>query len=458
MMQRPDSLTPSIYHRVGGSETFDKLARAFYARVENDPVLRPLYPRRLDGCPTRNLARFLTQFFGGPCEHSQHSSQPSLREAHARFRIGPAERDAWLRNMAAALEDVGVEEPARSAMRDYFAEASAFLVNVPVPGWETTPIAWEAPTGVHREVALRWAEQRAFEEIVSAARAGEAERVLQCVESDLIRAQTRRDPASLLTLLAVMHGTGDGDLMSDVQRRLKAEPRLASARYGGGRTLLHDAAAQWSSAFAELLLGLGADPNATDEAGHAPLYAAANRFVKPRDRRLAAGSDVVRLLVQAGADVNACGGVKACSALHMAARRGNVAVAEALIEAGAEIEARDDCGDTPLRRAVNCGQPEIAALLLSRGADLHSRGSRGRTPLQAARGASMQALLQRAEGALFPDRANRSPHGSEGIRTPRALSASALQAGATLPRRRAPTFSHDSCRLRDQDSNLDETG
>jgi truncated hemoglobin YjbI len=417
-MQIPDSPTSSIYHLVGGSETFDRLARAFYARVENDPVLRPLYPRHLDGCPTRNLARFLPQFFGGPCEHSQHSSQPSLREAHARFRIGPAERDAWLRNMAAALEDVGIEEPARSAMRDYFAEASAFLINVPEPGWETTPIAWEAPTGVHREVAQRWAEQRAFEEIVSAARAGEAERVLQCVESDLIRAQTRRDPASLLTLLAVMHGTGDGELTTYVQRRLKAEPSLASTRYGGGRMLLHDAAGQWSVAFAELLLGLGADPNATDEAGHAPLYTAGNRFVKPRDRCQADSGAVVRLLVQAGADVNACGGVKACTALHMAARRGNVAVAEALIEAGANLEARDDGGDTPLRRAVNCGQPEVAALLLSRGADLHSRGSRGLTPLQVARGASLQALLQRAAGAPQPDRPNRSRHGSGGNRTP----------------------------------------
>jgi truncated hemoglobin YjbI len=418
MMQRSDSPTPSIYHLVGGSETFYKLARAFYARVENDPVLRPLYPRHLDGCPTRNLSRFLTQFFGGPCEHSQHSSQPSLREAHARFRIGPTERDAWLRNMTAALEDVGIQEPARSAMRSYFAEASAFLMNSPEPARETVPIALEVPTPVHREVGKRWAEQRAYEELVSAALAGEAERVLQWAESDLIRAQTHRDPASLLTMLAVMHGTGDGDLMTDVQRRLKVEPSLASSRYGGGRTLLHDAAGHWSVAFAELLLGLGADPNATDDAGHAPLYTAGNRFVQAPDRSQADGGAVVRLLVQAGADVNACGGVKACTALHMAARRGNVAVAEALIEAGAEIEARDDCGDTPLRRAVNCGQPEIAALLLSHGADLHSRGSRGLTPLQVARSASMQALLQRAAGAPKPDRANRSLHGSGGIRTP----------------------------------------
>jgi truncated hemoglobin YjbI len=398
-MEIPDSPRRSVYHLVGGRETFHRLVRAFYARVENDPVLRPLYPRRLEGCPTRNLARFLTQFFGGPCEYSQHASQPSLRESHARFRIRPAERDAWLRNMVAALEEVGIEEPARSAMRDYFAESSAYLINSPGPAPETIPVAPAAPTAVHREVAQRWAEQRAFEEFVSAAREGKTEDLLRLAESDLLRERTRRDPAALLTMLAVMSGTGDADLLAYVQRRLEAEPSLVCARYGGGRTLLHDAAGQWSLAFAERLLGLGADPNATDEAGHSPLYAAGNRFVKPRDRSQAAGGAVVRLLGRAGADVNACGGVKACSALHMAARRGNVAVAEALIEAGAEIDARDGCGDTPLRRAVNCGQPGMVALLLSRGADPQSKGSHGLTPLQVARGASMQALMQRAAGA-----------------------------------------------------------
>ena len=77
----------------------------------------------------------------------------------------------------------------------------------------------------------------------------------------------------------------------------------------------------------------------------------------------------------------------------MAARRGNVEAAEALLDCGANIEARDSLGETPLRRAVNCGRTAVAALLLERGADLHSRGRTGHTPLSAARVGAMRSLL-----------------------------------------------------------------
>jgi ankyrin repeat protein len=86
--------------------------------------------------------------------------------------------------------------------------------------------------------------------------------------------------------------------------------------------------------------------------------------------------------------------VKRCTALHMAARRGNVEVAAALLDCGADIEARDSLGETPLRRAVNCNKTEVAALLLSRGADRNSIGSKRLTPLRAARSDAMKRLLQ----------------------------------------------------------------
>jgi ankyrin repeat protein len=117
---------------------------------------------------------------------------------------------------------------------------------------------------------------------------------------------------------------------------------------------------------------------------------------------------VVRALVQAGANVNAQDGVKRCTALHMAARRGNVEVAAALLDCGADIEARDSLGDTPLRRSVNCNKIEVAALLLSRGADRGPRGSKGLTPLTAARTSAMKRLLQSGSRGR-----NNSPHESK---------------------------------------------
>ena len=166
-------------------------------------------------------------------------------------------------------------------------------------------------------------------------------------------------------------------------------PSLIRERYAG-RTLLHEAAAAGNLAIVEQLLKLGADPNAADGGSHIPLYSVGNECA-------AGGGPVVRALVEGGAQVDACDGVKRCTALHMAARRGNTQVAGALLDCGADIEARDSLGETPRRRAVNCGKTEVASLLLSRGANAHAKNRKGTTPLQA--DAAMKQLLQVAQAS-----------------------------------------------------------
>jgi ankyrin repeat protein len=66
---------------------------------------------------------------------------------------------------------------------------------------------------------------------------------------------------------------------------------------------------------------------------------------------------------------------------------------EALLDCGANLEARDSLGDTPLRRSVNCDRVSVARLLVSRGADVHSKGSKGITPWLAARSSTMKTAL-----------------------------------------------------------------
>ncbi len=139
----------SLYELLGGDATFQRLAEAFYRRVEADALLRHMYPknlwghgglRKIDGAeatdygmcsPVGTLAAFLAQFFGGPPRYSDEKGHPRLKMRHVRFRIGQAERDAWLKHMCAAIEEVGIEEPAASVMRQYFDKASTFLINVP---------------------------------------------------------------------------------------------------------------------------------------------------------------------------------------------------------------------------------------------------------------------------------------------------------------------------------------
>jgi ankyrin repeat protein len=147
------------------------------------------------------------------------------------------------------------------------------------------------------------------------------------------------DRTVLIGLLALMIGSGHSILLEFVQETLTRDPALIRERYAG-RTLLHTASAQGSLTVVELLLHLGANPNAADGGGHTPLYSVGNEC------KVSGAGKVVQALVRAGANVDADDGVKHCTALHMAARRGNVDVARVLLDRGADIEARDT-SETP---------------------------------------------------------------------------------------------------------------
>ena len=315
-------------------DTCRQLSRAFYARVARDPVLRPLFPGKSFTCAIEAFAAFLVQFFDGPPEHSQRRWYLSLRESHARFTLTPRHRDAWMKNMVAALDDVALDAAARAALRSLFEHSSAYLVDT-------------VPTGpLDPALAPRWTAQLAVDEAVAAIRAGDAARAIALAETS-----TR-----LAALLAQMIPTFDPALQAYVRDKLSTCPSLIHERTTG-RTLLHVAAGAGNLAIVELLLRAGADPNAATSGGHPPLYSVANECSWP------GGAAIVRALIAAGARVDASGGVKRCTALHMAARRGNCEIAQALLDCGADPEAQDSQGVTPLRRAMNCRQPQVAALL-----------------------------------------------------------------------------------------------
>jgi truncated hemoglobin YjbI len=336
-----------MYQVIGGADGCRKLSVAFYTRVKRDPVLRPLFPGKTLTCAIEEFAAFLTQFLGGPTDHSQRRWWLSLRESHLRFKIGQKERDAWMKNMVKTLDEAQIDEPARSALRDFFERSSAYVVNQgPSPSVSDSPM--------DHEIACRWDAQRRLDEEVAAIRSSDTDRAIRLAENF--------DRNILAGLLALMIGSGQSGLLDYVHKKLTQDPALTQERYAG-RTLLHVAAGEGSLTTVELLLRLGAAPNALDGGKHTPLYSVGNEC------RVSDGGKVVHALVRAGAKVDAHEGVKHCTALHMAARRGNVDVATALLDCGADIEARDTLGVTPLQRAVNCRKPEVAALLLSRWAD-----------------------------------------------------------------------------------------
>ena len=118
----------SLYDRVGGEPFFFDLVDRFYVAVASDALLRPLYPADLSPS-RRHLALFLAQYWGGPPTYNAERGHPRLRMRHVPFAIGPAERDAWLRHMLAAVESSSADAADRSALRAYFETAASSLVN-----------------------------------------------------------------------------------------------------------------------------------------------------------------------------------------------------------------------------------------------------------------------------------------------------------------------------------------
>ena len=117
-----------MYERAGGRPFFEGLVDRFYRGVEEDPILRPLYPESLEG-PKEHLTDFLVQYWGGPPDYSTMRGHPRLRMRHARFEIGPAERDAWLARMTTAVKAGGLSEADETEMLSYFEYAANFLLN-----------------------------------------------------------------------------------------------------------------------------------------------------------------------------------------------------------------------------------------------------------------------------------------------------------------------------------------
>ena len=71
--QGPDG--PSIHELAGGTEAFVELVERFYALVEADEVLRPLYPEDLEP-GKRALALFWAQYWGGPRQYEAERGHP----------------------------------------------------------------------------------------------------------------------------------------------------------------------------------------------------------------------------------------------------------------------------------------------------------------------------------------------------------------------------------------------
>ena len=152
-----------------------------------------------------------------------------------------------------------------------------------------------------------------------------------------------------------------------------------------------------------LLLQAGADPNAAVRYRRmTPLICAANHAM----------TGAVQLLLQAGADPNTAD-VSRSTALLCAAHGNSkhTGAVRLLLQAGADVNAANVNGQTPLMAAARNGHIEALRLLLEAGADVGAANAKGQTALMsAAQNGHLEAvrlLLEAgasAAGALPPER------------------------------------------------------
>lgn len=107
--------------------------------------------------------------------------------------------------------------------------------------------------------------------------------------------------------------------------------------------------------------------------------------------------------IAAGSDLNAKEEIGGSTPLILAAIFGKPDIAKALIDAGADLEARNNSGGTALHLASFFCQPEVVEILLRAGADATKTNHDGLTPLGVVSGewnAELQGIYQYVYGSL----------------------------------------------------------
>lgn len=123
------------YTQLGGADAIRALVERFYdVMCDKEPELAALHECEPAGIvargPRDRFAMFLIGWLGGPDDYIQQHGHPRLRMRHGRVDVNVAMRDAWLRCMAQAMTDRGIDGPVRAWLDQRFAEVADFMRNV----------------------------------------------------------------------------------------------------------------------------------------------------------------------------------------------------------------------------------------------------------------------------------------------------------------------------------------
>lgn len=139
------------------------------------------------------------------------------------------------------------------------------------------------------------------------------------------------------------------------------------------------------------LIAQGVNINEYDSAGDAPLVMAAYKGY----------AEIVRLLLEAGADVTVVDPGMKATALHAASYAGRTEAAKLLVQYHIDIDKQGPYnGYTALHDAIWQNNVDVARVLIDAGANLHLKNHEGQTPLDFAKAKHHNEIAKMIEEKL----------------------------------------------------------
>ena len=139
---------PTLYDWAGGADAFLRLTEVFYAKVQEDPVLAPVFASMSPDHP-QHVATWLGEVFGGPPRYTEeHGGYPHMLAKHRNRALTEEQRFRWVQLICLSADEAGLpDDPEfRSAFVAYVewgtrlalhnSQAGAEVVaDAPVPRW-----------------------------------------------------------------------------------------------------------------------------------------------------------------------------------------------------------------------------------------------------------------------------------------------------------------------------------